>query len=63
VLSLLAGPHSCASSCTCRSAARTSWLMDSVDRKGWCSTEASTGARKREPVILSCFFRILATAA
>lgn len=27
-------PHSCVSSCTCRSAAFTSWLMDSVDRKG-----------------------------
>lgn len=28
----------------------------------WCSTEASTGARRRDPVSLSCFLRILATA-
>lgn len=27
-------PHSCVSSCTCRSAAFTSWLIDSVERKG-----------------------------
>lgn len=39
-------PHSCVSSCTCRSAAFTSWLIDSVDRKGWGDGRRRCGRRR-----------------